>query len=226
MNCEEATKLAGDLHDDLLDSSLREDLKDHFSVCLSCDSVQRQFQELSKWLRKSSILPPPESLFLGLIEAFETQHKKPKEAAQSWPRNFFTGSVSIPKPALAVAIVLIMAAITASNLVEWKAALYDGAAANSSQTVQAKIVEVPVTQFVEVPTVKERIVNRIVYINGQARNSAARDKTLQNGSKQSGEIRNNSIADNKFLTRTSLKGFRPLPVFKARVLDEENPNEK
>ncbi len=231
MDCEKVSLLIEEFHDGELNGDLKNLVERHIAGCFSCHSEFERVTELDKLLEKSSV-PVPSAIFdQKLMRAFKQKRVRNLESDSSW-RQIFLGSVSIPKPILGAAAILMMLAVVGANLIGRNATrdAFDVAAnspiINASSpaieaAVQTKFVEVPATKIVEVPAIKERVVERIVYVD-RPRDSNKRNENAE----QNGFTQNTSAAKSRYFVATSLKGFQPLPEIKTEIIKEENTNEK
>ncbi|HLM61352.1 MAG TPA: hypothetical protein VK308_11145, partial [Pyrinomonadaceae bacterium] len=163
-----------------------------------------------------------------------------------WWRRIFAGSVSIPKPVFAAALIAVAVIVTVANLIGRNAAntLY----AETISSAQAQVITAPSaspeiierTKIVKIPVIRERIVTRVVHVEKQRRTAdlPARNPALFSSRK---DLRRNppnsnpkdtsiatkgSIAENGYLTRIDLTGFQPTNGMNARVVREVKNDEK
>ena len=226
MNCEEVNLVIEEFHDGLLESDLQTQIEKHLANCLSCQLTVAQFEAVKKLLKKTSIPAPSPNLSQGLMEAFQAQHQQSAKSLVWWQK-IFAGSVSIPKPILAGALFLMAFSIIGANLIGRNSSISNNSlpeAAKSStsnlsseSSEQTKIVEVPVIKYIEVPIVKNNVVERVIYVN----KPLTRKSNRQRNSVSTKNISNNSLTQSNNFTQTSLKGFQPLSEIKTKIIKEE-----
>jgi hypothetical protein len=213
MNCEEISLLIEEFHDGQLNSPEEEIVKQHLKICPACNADFENVRALSYLLQKSSITMPSAALAQGLMDAFEKQNAKPLPL---WKR-LFLGSISIPKPIFAAAILLAIMSFIGANFIGRNSSNFYNAKTASIPLVNSppeivektKIVEVPVIKTVEVPVVEEKIVKQIVYVERKT------SRKQKNNSGQNKELSNNSIAQNKPI---NLQGFQIVPEIKVKII--------
>jgi anti-sigma factor RsiW len=113
MNCVEVGALQEALHDGALDSETAKRVEDHLSTCAACGAELARLQIVSDLLQRSKIPGPSPGLDVRLMSAFVHNQQKLTRERFGWSRAFI-GSVSIPKPALAMAAVIIAIALAAA----------------------------------------------------------------------------------------------------------------
>jgi hypothetical protein len=177
----------------------------------------------------------------GLIEAFQQQKQKALTSSAWWHR-IFAGSLSIPKPVFAAAIIIVAVAITAANII----GRYTLTSPDVSSIPAASplVVSTPLppeiiekTKIVEVPVIRERVVTRVVYVerqNNESNNSQksllAQDRTGGNKQKQNLTKEETNSAINveagEYVTRGNLSGFQPIAELKTRIIQDTKQDEK
>jgi hypothetical protein len=240
MKCEEANSLLEALCDGGLNSPLRIQVEKHAAACSACAINLKQLRALSGLLQKSVVPPPSPVLDQKLMQAFHQHYDEPVKTV-SWRRRIFGGSISIPTPALAAAVILIAIALAASNMIGRKTAGVSESAANppapANVTLTPEIIEK--TRIVEIPVVRERVVTRVVYVEREsaqkrkARNLppiSKRSETSQLAQKRSQRENrfdmSGAIAENGYFTQVNLTGFQPNADMKVRIIKEVKPDEK
>ncbi len=244
MNCEKVNALIEAFHDKALNTNEKAGMEEHLAGCFSCRKKQERLSALSALIQKSSVPEPSASLEQNLLQAFSAHHEKPAKSPVWW-RQIFAGSVSIPKPVFAAALIAVAVIVTAAHLIGRNAATALNAETSSSaqfpvsaSSTSPEIIEQ--TKIVEVPVIKERIVTRVVYVEQKGRAAAkpAQNRTLIAGRKElrrsepisnpkeTSLTMNGSVAENGYFTRIDLTGFRPTNGMNARVVREEKNDEK
>lgn len=245
MNCEKVNVLIEALHDGALDTNEKAGMEEHLAGCFSCRKKRERLSALSLLIQKSSLPEPSASLEQNLLHAFSAHHKKPAKSPVWW-RRIFAGSVSIPKPVFAAALIAVAVIVTAANLIGRNAA--NTLSAEKNFPAQVPVISAPPaspeiieqTKIVEIPVVKERIVTRVVYVErqGRAAELPAQNRTLIaarkelprpqpiNSLKDLPSTMSGSLAENGYLTRIDLTGFQPTNGMNARVVREVKNDEK
>lgn len=235
MECKDCLFLFDDYTDEILKEEGISEISEHLAVCTSCAFAYKQFhreQELfERYLHKADESPV---LWKNLQESINPLKAKP------WWLRIFQGSISIPKPVLAAALILIAAAFISANVM-WKRSVATTSEIvlkpsvptidNASQ--QPEVVEK--TKFVEVPVIKERVVTKIVYVERQKTRPLRSESPVlaSTGSNQSikksvkGNITVSGIpVDKGYFTQVDLSQFQPTNETKVRVISEVKGNEK
>jgi hypothetical protein len=174
------------------------------------------------------------------MEAFQQNQQALKSPA--WWHRIFVGSLSIPKPAFAAAVIMVAVAIAAANII----GRYAVTPLNVTSIPAAPSLIAPThfppeiiekTKIVEVPVIKERVVTRVVYIERQsneANNSRksllAQDLTGGNKQKQNLTKEETNSAINaeasEYVTRGNLSGFQPIAELKTRIIQDTKQDEE
>lgn len=249
MNCEEVSLLIEDLFDGEAEPLLKSRVENHIAVCPACRAVFDKLLALDGLLEKNSIVPPPSAMLdRKLMEAFERQNSKTSTSPAAWWKRIFAGSLTVPKPAFAAALVLFVIALAAANIVgrySVAPAASDFSAASSESQPPVVVMPSPEiiekTEIVEVPVVRERVVTRIVYVEREINKPAESQKPLpaQNGTEAvdnrnrlvkkenpSNLAMNGAVEDGGYVTRANLLGFQPPTELKARIIRQDKTDEK
>ncbi len=117
MNCETVSSLIEEFYDGEVDLHLKLRVEEHIAACALCSADFNKLVRLDRILEKSSTPPGPSAMLdRKLMQDFELQHEKVSKSP-AWWRRIFAGSVSVPKPAFAVALILVALAVTAANII-------------------------------------------------------------------------------------------------------------
>jgi hypothetical protein len=175
-----------------------------------------------------------------LMEAFQQNQKALKSPA--WWHRIFAGSLSIPKPAFAAAIVMVAVAITAANVIgRYTVTSSD---VSSITAVPSLIASTPLppeiiekTKIVEVPVIKERVVTKVVYVERQSNETNNSQKSLLAQDRISGNRQKKNLTKeetdsainveaSEYVTRGNLSGFQPIAELKTRIIQDTKQDEE
>ncbi len=241
MNCEKVNQLMNDFHDGATAAAVKIGMEKHIAGCLSCRDDYDWLRALSDLLQKDVAPVPSAAHDRTLMQAFQAKHAPPAKKSPAWWSGIFAGSLSIPKPAFAAALIAVAVAITTANLIGRNSAMSPGndmvspapAASSSPQISPPEIIER--TQIVEVPIIKERVVTKIVYVereNREAQATSSKSAKLnstqtaalikkpdneENSARPNVEL-SGSVAENGYFTRTNLSDFAPVAEAKIRII--------
>ena len=241
MDCERVSLLIEEFYDGELDLHLKSRVEEHIAVCSFCSAEFYKVRSLDQLLEKSSAPPPPSAMLdQKLMEAFQQNQKALKSPA--WWHRIFAGSLSIPKPAFAAAVIMVAAAIAAANIIGRYAVTPSNVSSIPAASSPAVSTPLPPeiiekTKIVEVPVIRERVVTRVVYVERQSNESnnsqkslLADDRTGGNKQKQNLTKEETNSAINveagEYVTRGNLSGFQPIAELKTRIIQESKQDEK
>lgn len=245
MNCEKIYELMESLGNGAADSIDKKQIKSHIAVCPSCTFAFERFRELKKLLKISFVPPPSTALDRQLMAAFNQQHSRTANSSVWW-RGIFAGSMSIPKPALAAALVIVAGLIFAANFAGRRVAFYSNATSSATPAVAVSPASPEIIErikFVGVPVVEERVVTKVIYVerenktiqteqlkSSDSKQKSPNDKRRENSENQTAanpDLKmSGTVAENGYFTRTDLSGFQAESVIKAKIIREEKNNEK
>lgn len=230
MKCVEAGNLLEALHDGALNPEAAKHVEEHLSACHACKAELVRLRMVSGLLRKSQIPAPSAELDAVLMNAFRQKHGQAKRSTWRFlGLGIFSGSVSVPKPALAMAALIVVMALAAAvkvGMIASKPLVVDVTAAPPvSPTGQATgPATVEQIRYVEVPVVREKV--RTVYV-GAKRGAARSSQGTRDSSPGGGDLAmSGSVSKNGYFTRANLSGFVPLSEMKTRVISEVKEDEK
>lgn len=102
MNCAEVKEQFETAFDGALAPELEKGLMLHVRGCSSCQTAWDAMQSLRSMLRASTISAPSHALDHRVMEAFNRAHR---EEARAWWHRFVFGTIALPKPAFALALI-------------------------------------------------------------------------------------------------------------------------
>jgi Putative zinc-finger len=229
MNCVEVGALQEALHDGALDSETMKRVEDHLSACPSCVAELARLRIVSDLLQMSTIPAPSSSLDGRLMSAFVHKHKQLARERFRWNRAFI-GSVSIPKPTLLMAAVIISIALAAAvkvGMMTSKPSIVETALPASASPRPQEVVPgaAEKIRIVEVPVVREKV--RTVYVDAGHRDGGRRQNGLADVShRRHDPAMSSSVGQQGYFTRANLSGFLPSSEMRTRIISEVKPNEK
>ena len=229
MNCVEVGALLEALYDGALDSEELKRVEDHLSACPSCGAELARLQIVSDLLQRSRIPAPSSDLDVRLMSAFVHNQQKFARKRFRWSHAFI-GSVNIPKPALAMAAVIIALALAAavkigrmtSTPIIVETALPAGASTKPQEAVPGTAETI---RIVEVPVVRERV--KTIYVDGRHRDGSQRQIVrAQVAPGGHDPAMSSSVGEKGYFTHANLSGFLPASEMRTRVISEVKTNEK
>ncbi len=238
MQCIEVEKLVNRLIDDELEFQVRKSVEAHLDDCHSCKRVFERTQGIGGILK--DFLPPvaPSNRLDALVmEAFYSKQKQPvSNAPQSSRLHTIFGWLAIPRLVSLAFATIIFAALLGLTFQLGRISATDvqitmptgslaGLQTQPSDKISLVIPETPAIKIVKIPVVREKIVTRFVYLNKRI-GEKNEIKTNRNNSQTNELLMNDSIAENGYLTQTSLKGFQPVSKIKTMVIKGGITNEK
>lgn len=245
MNCEKAKALVEAFHDEALGKDETAEMEEHLAQCSSCRRKRAQLSALSNLIQRNCVPDPSEVLKQNLLQAFMAHHNKSSKSLIWW-RQIFTGSVNVPKPIFAAALIVIAVILATASLISRNAA--NTSSTKTILSAQDPGISVPLesaeiikqTKIVEIPVVKERIVTHVVYVEQKKRtprifvqnrtfNTARNDVHRNYRNSNPNEPLPNmigSVANNRYFTQIDLAGFQPTKGMNARVIQQVKIDEK
>ncbi len=229
MQCTEIEKLIDPLVDNEISSLLRNDVERHIDDCMACG----EYYANAKYIRRSlrAALPtvaPSDEVDAFVRNVFHRTHKRIEVEKKGPTRTGIFPQVFIPRPVGAVSFVVLVALLgMAFELGRMWASHADSSIPDMSATpAPTQLVERPVfiEKTVEVPIVKEKVVRRILYSNGKSHRNVGKDRRIDR--LPVNDILNSSVAENGYLTQTSLKGFQPVSKIKPTIIRGDKNHEK
>ena len=237
MQCNEVEKWIGPLVDDEVGSLLKKEVETHVGHCRSCGRLLENARALKSVLRNSlPPLSPPSRLDAKVMGAFHSAREKREAGKTGAWRGAIFQRAGIPKPVFAILAVTIAASLGSAFLLG-RASISLAQSPASTEVLSehekvsvgadppAKIIEIPVTKVVEIPIIKEKIITRYIYVNKQNKENDQIKSVRDNPQTDTLEL-NVSIAENGYITQTSLKGFQPTAGIKIGVQKGGKDNEK
>ncbi len=235
MTCDQINSLIEEFYDGELDTQTQIIVEGHTKGCRLCSADLHKMFSLDELLGKSSVPPPSSTLDRKLMETFSDQSKRVLKSTGWWNR-VYVGSVSIPKPAFAAALIMVAIAVAAANMMGRYASMSpEVSGASSVSATSNRVPELPAignAKPAEVPNAPERIMTRIVYVDRPAHRQIAFESNVRNrqrrglDSPKSDPSMSGTVAEKGYFTKVNLGGFRPLEDMNLRVIKKEKSNEK
>lgn len=214
MKCDEANQHLDSWLDQNLPSGVANDLEAHVLSCPVCRAEFGRMRLLRSFLKKSEPRRPPKDLEIRIMKTFEAFHEAPKLGAstvkpknfEGWKR-FFFGPVILPKPALILGGLAVLAgfAVTFS---------LGRITAPSVQIIQPIQIAAAAPPPAVVPRVAEAPVERVVHVKSRG------SKTLKTGATAPASLVAGSPTTPPSPSQGifSLDAFRPIKGTTARVI--------
>ena len=234
MKCSEVKNFFQPLLDNEIELAGKDEIKTHLDVCDLCRADFESLQTTQNLLKKQPQILPTMSFDNRVLQAFESRKNAKQETKKSW----FAGLFAIPKPALAFALGLFALALGLTFLlgrlsvasspqiviqppvnIESK---QDEVKQQSVNPVKEEVARATpeirtVTKIVQVPVVKEKIVERIVYLNKQNQNRGIENKNIKNPPTIA---KNDNIA-----SQFNLKNLQPVMNVTYQIIKKGENNE-
>lgn len=240
MKCVEVEKHINSFIDDELSLPLGRKVEFHLKECPVCEETFDSLQTLRRIVGKEISVSASSQLDGRVMQAFSKHHRN-KQKKRRWA--VVLGQIVIPKPALAVALLTLVAfsglafqlgKMTATDVrlemlimetVNLPPQISEpNLPSKFAQETEDKVFNAPIIKFIEVPVIKEKIVTRVVYVtkplrrNGLKLNSA--ESTADN------VVLNNSMIENGYSTQVNLKDFQPVAELKTKIIKKDENYEK
>jgi anti-sigma factor RsiW len=237
MKCVEVEQQLDYLINGELSPFYQKQVENHLENCQLCHQHLEKLQNVSGLL-KNNLLVATSPLFDERMMQLLNQHQV-KKTEKIKPVGIFAtifAGVSIPKPIFALALLTLavmtglafqLGRMTSTNvqtqiLQTEKTNNLANPTPQIAESVQTKIVKIPVTKYVKVPVIQEKIVTRTVYKTASS-NKKEINKT------QTANLDNLAIdktKKNEVLTQISLKDYQPVSEIKMKIFKRgENSNE-
>jgi anti-sigma factor RsiW len=223
MNCVEVNRKLEAALDDALDRETKTALMLHTESCASCRDGWEEMRALKAILQSSAQPVPSASLDERVMRAFNQSHgPRTEPRARGW-RTLLFGSINIPKPIFAAALIL------------FAVALILAARIGSLSSTQISVAPLPPTlsnvnapgpsppQIVYVPVRVEPEVRKPASTRAPKRSlmpgrAPAGDAPGQRQAQPLESFTLVSAAGTNYTTNSTLKGFEPLPTATVRVI--------
>jgi hypothetical protein len=221
----------------LLDNEIKlaewHEIKTHLDVCNFCRADFEYLKTTQKLLKKQPQILPTISFDNQVLQNFENLQSAKQKSRKSW----FTGLILIPKPALAFGVFALALGLTfllgRMSVTSLPQIIVKQQSANSElkkdeiklpivNSVKDEITASPaiktVIKYVEVPVVKEKIVERIVYLNKPDQKNRIENINIKNPS---------TIAKRgNIASQFNLKDLQPVADVTYKIIRKgENNNE-
>jgi hypothetical protein len=234
MKCFETEKNIDLLLDDEADELQKQQLKAHLAICESCQNELQIRQQSQILLQNQPPILPTTAFDKRMLALFENTLK----AKQKPQKNWFTSLFTLPKPLLVSAAALLTLGIGFAFLVGRMSVasppqLIISDVQNTSQPTETMVKPTPeirevvvrkteekvITKYVNVPVMKEKIVERIVYLE--------KPKTTFKEAKK--EVQTNTpieVKDEDIAKQFNLKDLQPVANVSYKIIRKGEDNEK
>jgi hypothetical protein len=243
MKCIEVEKQIDSLLDGEINSVIREEAEHHLKECRVCGQIHEKLRAVDELLMKPVPVPDPTRLDEFVMDAFYRRQNKKQEVRENV--NLWTALFKLsltPKTTAALAALLfavsvglafqlgritatdIQAALPQTEKVGHPVLKENNAPVSPVETTSNIKNEVPVTKFIRIPIIKERIVNRIVYVD-KSQKKERENKTPSVMSERNNLALKSSVRKNDFLTEANLKGLQIISDSKTRIIKRGESDE-
>lgn len=237
MKCFEIEKHINLLLDEEINSLQKQELKAHLSLCKDCRAELELRQKTQSLLKIQPSVLPASDFDKRMMQAFEAKLKVKPQKDKSWFAAFF----SIPKPAFAFAFILFAFGLALAFLFgrlsvspTTQVVMTPPMPINTSiepKKDEPKTPEISpakeetvsdfktrtVIKYVEVPVVKEKIVERIVYVNKPNQKKGIENINIKNPP---------TIAQNdNIASQFNLKDLKPMMNVTYQIIKKGENNE-
>lgn len=234
MKCSEVKNFFQPLLDNEIELANKLEIEAHLEVCELCRVDFETLQNTQKLLKKQPQILPTMSFDNRVLQAFETRKSEKLEPPKSW----FAGLFAIPKPALGFAVTLFTLALgltfllgrmsvsSSPQIIAEKTAnsesKQDEIKLSTVKPVKEEVISTPeiktVIKYVEVPVIKEKIVERIVYLNKPNQKKEIENINIKNPP----TIEKND----KIASQFNLKDLQPVANVTYKIIRKGETNEK
>ena len=216
MKCFEVEARMEQLISNDLDLSVAKELEAHIKRCSSCQMNLIDVRKIGFLLRDSlPILLPSAETDASVMNAFHRRHNHKRisiiQSALGWKPAF--GTVVISKPAFALIAIAVLSSMGIAFQVGRLSAvdttipvIEPHASSSIDHRLRTQVVQIPIT----------KVVKQFVYLKSRPQKKSG--TTVERYSPPNSSTLNSSIAENGYMTQTSLKSFQPVPTIKFRVV--------
>lgn len=237
MNCAEVKQQLEATFDGAAAGESRAAVMEHMGACEGCRAAWDEMRALRSVLRKTAdedALQPSAALDERVMRAFSRAHEPGDEVAAPWWRRFFAGSISVPRPAFALALILfttlIGLAVQVGRMTAAEISLAPPAQTANGATAEppARIVYVPVEIAPRRDVTAKNLpaASTTTTTNAAARRPAVTRTTTQRETvaaarNQAQPLESYTVVtatDTNYATKATLVGFKPVENASVRVI--------
>jgi hypothetical protein len=243
MKCIEVEKQIYSLLDGEVSFVNREKVEHHLKECQLCGQIHEKLRAVDELLMKSVPVPDPKRMDESVMNAFYLRQGKKQEIRENvyWWTALSKLNL-IPKTAMALAALLFVVSvglafqlgrITATDIqvglpqieqISQQALKENNVFTSHVETASNIKNEVPVTKFIRIPVIKEKIVNRVVYVHKPQK--IERENSIPSVMSDRNNLAlKNSMRKNEFLTEANLKGLQVISDSKTRIIKRGETDE-
>lgn len=234
MQCIEVEKWIEQFVDDELGFLFKKEVESHINECRSCERNLMGIQKVRGLLKHSlPVVSPSAQMDARVFEAFNRRHKKNKANLPLVWWNKIFGGFAITKPAFALSAIVFafglglafqVGRITATD-VNLTLDLRELSSPPSKIAIPVELEEESEIQAEETPVIRERVITRVVYVDGQ-KNKEIKVKNRSPKKHSDNFSLNNTVADDGYLTHANLEGFKPASEIKSTVIKGDKTGAK
>ena len=243
MKCIEVEKQIDSLLDGEVNSVIREEVEHHLKECRVYGQIHEKLRAVNELLMKPVPVPDPKRLDEFVMDAFYRHQNKKQEVKEhiNWWTALSRLSV-VPKTAMALVALLFAASvvlafqlgrITATDIqvalphtekISQPVLKENNVFVSPAETASNIKNEAPVTKFIRIPVIKEKIVNRVVYVyKSQKRERENRTPSVM--FERNNLALKNSMRKNESLIEVNLKGLQVVSDSKKRIIKKGETDE-
>jgi hypothetical protein len=243
MKCIEVEKQIYSLLDGEVNSVIREEAEHHLKECHVCGQIHEKLRAVDELLMTPVPVPDPKRLDEFVMGAFYRRQNKKQEVRENV--NWWTALSKlslIPRTTAAFAALLFavsvglafqLGRITATDIqvalpqtekVGHPVLKENNVSVSPVETTSNIKNEVPVTKFIRIPVIKEKIVNRIVFVD-KSQKRERKNSIPSVMSERNNLALKSSIRKNDFLTEANLKGLQIISDSKTRIIKRGESDE-
>ena len=223
MNCLEISAQIEAWFDGAAEPALKDEIEAHLLACPLCNNRLTRLRAMRNLLQRDSIPPPSTLLDMQVMSAFRDRHSRPRNESHRW-RSLVFGSVLVPKPALAMALVALAAALLVGVLIGKRTA--NQIVKREAPSVVTSLMSAPSSKTPEAGVQRGE---RTLQTKAPRYRSGQRVKRTGGSVSVAGNSPANSLESAttvsplgaNYSTRASLGGFEPVRESRIRVIKAE-----
>jgi hypothetical protein len=228
MNCRDISAQIEAWFDGAANPVFKDEIEAHLLACALCNNRLARLRAMRDLLQRDNIPPPSISLDMQVMSAFRDRFSRPRIQSPGW-RSLVLGSVLVPKPAIAMALLAVVAALLIGVLI---GELRGERTANQAVPRELPLLAAPSTTA---PSTK---IPEAGLQPGEKTRAQTKAPRYRSGERELQTVRSGSVARNSpanslessttvsplganYSTKALLGGFEPVRESRIRVLKSE-----